>query len=102
MRPEIIHCVMGGGIVVASYKGPRSYDHAWSHSRCVTGTEVCPLDISTLPPVLRAIIYAELLTELPEDIKRDIEMSEWEYAEDVTPVEDAVPVAVDEFDDQDR
>jgi hypothetical protein len=92
----IVHLVMGGGILVAGYRGPRSYDNARRHAQCVTGADVVPFDLATLPDVMRAIVEAELKSELPDDIVRDIELSEWEEDEDVTPVE-AVDIEIDDY-----
>ena len=88
---------MGGGIVVAVYKGPRSYDLARQHAQCVTGTDVVPLDIAELPEVMRALIYAELRTELPADVVRDLEAAEWGKPEDITPV--MIDVDLDDFEE---
>lgn len=88
---------MGGGIVVAVYRGQRSYELARAHSRCVTGTDVVPIDVSTLPEAMRALVYAELRTELPDDVRRDIEASEWEETDELTP---EIAVELDDFDDR--
>jgi hypothetical protein len=97
-RPDLCFIVMGGGIVIAAYRGPRAYEIARRHSRCITGTGVEPLDISQLPEAMRALVYAELRTELPEDVLRDIETSEWEETEEVTPIE-PIELEVDDLDD---
>lgn len=75
---------MGGGIVVCSYHGPKMYENARRHARCITGADAVPLDLSQLSERMRELVYAELRTELPEDIKGDLE---WDNDEDVTPVE---------------
>lgn len=97
--PDTVWLVMGGGILIAAYRGESAYDHAQRHARCVTGTDAIPFDISQLPEVMRALVYAELRTELPEDVLRDIETSEWEETEDVTPVE-TMELDVGDLDDQ--
>lgn len=85
--------VMGGGIVVCAYHGPKMYNNAKLHAQCIRGADAVPLDLSQLSETMRALVYAELRTELPDDIKRDLELAEWEEGEDVTPVE------VEDFDD---
>jgi hypothetical protein len=94
VKSNIVWVVMGGGIVVCAYHGPKMYINARRHARCVTGTDAIPLDLSQLSETMRTLVYAELRTELPDDIKRDLELAEWENDEDITPVE------VVDFDDQ--
>ena len=88
---------MGGGIVICSYKGRRAYENARQHSRCVTGTDAVPLDLGELSEAMRALVYADLRDELPADIARDIETSEWEEVDEITP-EITFDVEVDELD----
>ena len=83
---------MGGGIVVAGYWNPA---HAMTHARCLTGCTTSTIDIDQLRPELRALVENQILSELPEDIRKDIEIAEWEE-EDQTP---EVQMTVDELDD---
>lgn len=89
---------MGGGIVVGAYRGPRSYDLAQRHMRCITGVIVVPLDISSLPDALRAIIMAELRDTLPPEIAEDISIDDWND-DDVTPGVVDAELGVDDLDD---
>jgi hypothetical protein len=79
--PDIVHVVMGGGIVVAAYRRP---DLAMAHARCVTGATVCSFDTRKIAAELRALLAMEVLEHLPASIKVDIEV-EWEHDND-TPV----------------
>ena len=79
MPGNIVHVVMGGGIVLGTYRRP---DLAFTHARCITGATVESLDIDTVSPELRACI--EVLDALPPEIKSDIE-AEWEGDDDITP-----------------
>lgn len=82
MAGNIVHCVMGGGIVVAVYW--RS-DYAYMHARCVTGCDVEPIDMTLVAAPLRAIIMAEVRNDLPPEIREDM-LVDWERDSDVTPV----------------
>jgi hypothetical protein len=76
---------MGGGIVICAYQGARAYENARQHAKCITGTDAVPLDLSQLSEHMRELVYAELRTELPDDVRRDVEQAEWEELEDLTP-----------------
>ena len=89
--PDVVHVVMGGGLVLAAYRRP---DLAMAHARCVTGTTVTSFDTRSIPGALRALIANEVLEQLPIAIKIDIEV-EWEHDDD-TPV---VAMSVDDLDD---
>lgn len=87
MASDTVWCVIGGGIVVCTYHGPKMYTNAKLHAKCIV-SDSCERSRGTASaPVMRALVYAELRTELPPDIKRDLEISEWEDGEDITPVE---------------
>lgn len=93
MASEIVHCVMGGSIVLAVYW---RWDLAMMHSRCVTGCAPVAVDLGLVPEPLRTIITAEILDELPEDVRDDLHAEqEWDGEdEDITPV-----VEVSDLDD---
>jgi hypothetical protein len=76
---EIVHVVMGGGIVFAAYRRP---DLAHRHALCLTGATVSSLELDKIAPELRAAI--EILEQLPPEIATDIAM-DWEHDDDVTP-----------------
>lgn len=91
---RIAHVVMGGGIVVGAYWDPTL---AMRHARCVTGCDVTPLDMESIPAVLRALVEVEIRHELPPDIIRDLEVAEFDDSGDTPEVVD-----VDEIDDAER
>ena len=71
-----VYLVMGAGLIVAAYRGARGPELAGRHSRCITGTTVVPCD---------------LLDELPEEIREDINVETWTEDED-TPVQAEIPM----------
>ena len=79
--------------MIAGYWNP---SHAMMHARCMTGCTVSTIDIEQLRPELRALVTSQILSDLPDDIRKDIEIAEWED-EDVTP---EVRMTVEELDDQ--
>ena len=89
---KLAHFVMGGGIVVAGYKRA---DYAMTHARCLTGCTVAAVDLDSLGIEERIKAEAHILDDLPDDIRLDLEIAEWD--EDQTP---EVQVTIDEIDDQ--
>lgn len=76
---EILHVVMGGGIVLATY---RRSDLAHQHARCITGATVASLEREKIP--LDLIDCIQVLDRLPPEIVEDVN-TEWEGDDEVTP-----------------
>lgn len=91
---DTAYVVIGGEIVLAAY---RRESLAHRHSQRVTGTTVTAVDLSLLPPELRALIRAEILDELPASIVEDLQVDAWDESESTPEV-----VSVDELDDVKR
>lgn len=57
---EVIYIVIGGGLVIAAYRGINGATMAGIHSRCITGATVVPCDLEeSLPPEIRNDIAEE-------------------------------------------
>lgn len=92
--PEIVHVVMASGIVFGAYRRP---DLAYRHARCITGATVAAVDLGRVPDSLRALIEAEIMSDLPAEIVDDLTM-EWNAdSDDDTP--QLVEVPINEIDD---
>jgi hypothetical protein len=95
MRDEVVHVVMGSGIIFGVY---RRAELAYQHARCVTGTTVATVELDNVSPSLLAILEAEILDALPAEIQADIQASEWEEDDEITPVV-ALEIPFDEIDE---
>lgn len=94
MAVDLVFVVMGGGIVFGAY---RRSDLAMRHARCITGTSAVPLDLNSISSELRDCI--EILTKLPPEIERDMEI-EWESDDETPPiVEESIEFDVDDFEE---
>jgi hypothetical protein len=109
-KPEVIHIVIGGGIVLAAYRDSAA-DSAEMHKRCMTGVSVQSVRLDDAPPEmipLGATVHeVELLDHIPPEIEKDIYV-EWDTdGEDVTPVtpkkstkDDVKPLTIEDLDDR--
>lgn len=89
---EVVHIVIGGGIVLAAYKGEAA-DSAEMHKLCITGAVVhsVPL-LERVPPEILADQQAEFEGDVDDDTPVEARRVTVEMAPfDVSDIDDASP-----------